>query len=229
MTPARRIRHGIVQHWRRLLGAVVALGVAVLVVSSGELHAAITGAFAAARGIIATYPVAGMALFVLLAALSAMVAFFSSAVLVPVGVLAWGTAGTFALLWLGWFLGGVAAYAIGRHFGRRVLLWVVRDESLQRYERRLARHAPFPVLVLLQMALPSEVPGYLVGVMRYPFGRYVAALAVAELPFALGAVLLGDSFIRGDTLRLVAVGLVGILLSVSAVLAWQQRTGPATR
>jgi uncharacterized membrane protein YdjX (TVP38/TMEM64 family) len=146
---------------------------------------------------------------------------------VPVGVLAWGAAGTFALLWLGWLLGGIAAYWIGRHFGRRAVLWVVREESLQRHERRLARNASFPVLVLLQMALPSEVPGYLVGLLRYPFLRYLAALALAELPFALGAVLLGESFIRGDTLRLVAIGLAGILLSASAVAAWHRRSGHA--
>lgn len=227
MSPSARHREAVSHHWRRLLGGLALLVVATVIVSSSDLHAAISAAFASAQSIITAYPLAGMVLFVALSAASAMVAFFSSAVLVPVGILAWGTVGTFALLWLGWLLGGIAAYGIGRHFGRRVVLWVVREESMQRYERRLARNAPFPVVVLLQMALPSEVPGYLVGVLRYPFLRYLAALALAELPFAFGAVLLGDSFIRGDTLRLVAVGLVGILLSASAVMAWHRRNGRA--
>jgi uncharacterized membrane protein YdjX (TVP38/TMEM64 family) len=75
------------------------------------------------------------------------------------------------------------------------------------------------------MALPSEVPGYLVGLLRYPFARYLLALGLAELPFALGAVLLGESFIQGDVLRLVALGLAGIVLSASAVVAWHRRNG----
>lgn len=225
MSPGRRLRDAVAHHWRRLLGALLMLVVAVGVVSSDQLHAAVTGIYAEAVHIIVVRPVTGTVLFVLLAAVSAMVAFFSSAVLVPAGVLAWGTPVTFVLLWAGWLLGGVVAYGIGRRYGRRVVLWLVREESMQRYERRIANNAPFAAVLLLQMALPSEVPGYLVGVLRYPFTRYLLALALAELPFALGAVLLGESFIQGDVLRLVALGLAGIVLSASAVMAWHRRNG----
>jgi uncharacterized membrane protein YdjX (TVP38/TMEM64 family) len=221
------MRQVVAQHWRRLLGALVLLVVAVIVVSSDELHRAVTGLYAEAVHLIIIHPVMGTLLFVLLAAASAMVAFFSSAVLVPAGVLAWGAPATFALLWGGWLAGGAIAYGIGRRYGRRVVLWMIPAESLQRYERRVERHAPFAAVLLLQMALPSEVPGYLVGVLRYPFLGYLLALALAELPFALGAVLLGESFVRGDALRLVIVGLAGIVLTASAVMAWHRRNGRA--
>jgi uncharacterized membrane protein YdjX (TVP38/TMEM64 family) len=227
MNAGRRLRDAVAHHWRRLLGALLLLVVAVVVVSSKQLHLAVMGLYAETVHIIVVRPLVGTVLFVLLAAVSAMVAFFSTAVLVPAGVLAWGIPATFLLLWAGWLLGGVMAYGIGRRYGRRVVLWVMREESMQRYERRIASDPPFAAVLLLQMALPSEVPGYLVGVLRYPFARYLLALALAELPFALGAVLLGESFIQGDVLRLMALGLAGIVLSASAVMAWQRRNGSA--
>jgi uncharacterized membrane protein YdjX (TVP38/TMEM64 family) len=227
MNAGRRLRDAVAHHWRRLLGALLLLVVAAVVVSSKQLHSAVMGLYAETVHIIVVRPLVGTVLFVLLAAVSAMVAFFSTAVLVPAGVLAWGIPATFLLLWAGWLLGGVMAYGIGRRYGRRVVLWVMREESMQRHERRIASDPPFAAVLLLQMALPSEVPGYLVGVLRYPFARYLLALALAELPFALGAVLLGESFIQGDVLRLMALGLAGIVLSASAVMAWQRRNGSA--
>lgn len=204
---------------------LLALAAAVIVVRSRELHAAVNAVFVAAQELILTQTPRGMAVFVLLSALSAMVAFFSSAVLVPIGLLAWGSTMTFVLLWLGWLLGGVGAYATGRFLGRRVVVWLINEEQLRRYERRLTARAPFLVILLFQLALPSEVPGYVVGVLRSRFTVYLAALAVAELPFAAGAVYLGESFIRRDRGALVAMGLLLIAGSVAAVLAWHRVNG----
>jgi uncharacterized membrane protein YdjX (TVP38/TMEM64 family) len=219
------LREAVAHHWKRTLAALVGLALAVLVVRSAELHAAVNAVFAAARDLMLDDSYRGIALFVVLSAMSAMVAFFSSAVLVPVGVIAWGPGTTFVLLWLGWLLGGASAYAAGRFLGRRVVLWIVRGEQLRRYERRLSDHAPFATLFLFQVALPSELPGYLVGLLRYRFATYLAALALAELPFAAGAVYLGDSFVRGDHRGLALSGLALIAASVAAVLAWHRANG----
>jgi uncharacterized membrane protein YdjX (TVP38/TMEM64 family) len=212
-------------HWRRTLVALLALVVMLLILRSAELHAAINGVFIAAQRAVLNRGYQGMVVFVLLSALSAMLAFFSSAVLVPIGVYAWGSITTFVLLWLGWLLGGIGAYLTGRYIGRRAVAWLVHEEQLRRYEKRMAASAPFAVLLLFQMALPSEVPGYVVGVLRSRFLTYLAALAVAELPFAAGAVFLGESFINGNRRGLVAAGLLLIAVSAVAVTAWQRVNG----
>ena len=67
----------------------------------------------------------GKLVFVLVSALSAMLAFFSSAVVVPVAVYAWGNATTLALLWGAWLLGGIGSYVVGRTLGRRVAAWAI--------------------------------------------------------------------------------------------------------
>jgi uncharacterized membrane protein YdjX (TVP38/TMEM64 family) len=212
-------------HWRRTLVAGLALVVMLLTLQSAELHAAINAVFIAGQRAVLNRSYQGMILFVLLSALSAMLAFFSSAVLVTIGVYAWGSITTFVLLWLGWLLGGMGAYLTGRYVGRRAVAWLVHEEQLRRYEKRMAASAPFAVLLLFQMALPSEVPGYVVGVLRYRFQTYLAALALAELPFAAGAVFLGESFINGDRRGLVVAGLLLIAVSAVAVTAWQRANG----
>jgi uncharacterized membrane protein YdjX (TVP38/TMEM64 family) len=164
--PSTPFREVFAHHWRRTLALLLALTAAVVVVRSRELHAAVNAVLVAAQELILNQSARGMAIFVLLSALSAMVAFFSSLVLVPIGVLAWGATTTFALLWFGWLLGGVGAYATGRFLGRRAVVWLIHEEQLHRYERRLAASAPFLVILLFQLALPSEVPGYVAGVLR---------------------------------------------------------------
>jgi hypothetical protein len=49
------------------------------------------------------------------------------------------------------------------------------------------------------------------------------ALAVAEIPYALGAVYLGVSFVERRVLPLLAVGVAGVLLSVLAFRAHRRQ------
>jgi uncharacterized membrane protein YdjX (TVP38/TMEM64 family) len=121
-----------------------------------------------------------------------MLAFVSSWVLVPFAVFTWGPAGALALLWTGWLLGGAASYALGRALGRPALRWLVPQRLLARYEDRFGRRMPFHVVLLVQLSLPSEIPGYLLGVVRYSFFRYLAALGIVELAYGVVTVYLGQ-------------------------------------
>jgi uncharacterized membrane protein YdjX (TVP38/TMEM64 family) len=66
--------------------------------------------------------------------------------------------------------------------------------------------------LLVQLALPSEAVGYLCGLVKVPLLTYLGALAVAELPYALGAVLLGTAFFRREYVLLLSLALGGLLL-----------------
>lgn len=171
----------------------------------------------AAESIVRRHPRAGMLTFIALAAASAVLAFFSSAIVVPVGVKAWGEGWTFALLWVGWLVGGAATYAIGRYLGRGAVRLLVSAERVAYYEERVGRRVRFPTVLLFQLALPSEIPGYVLGTLRYPFARYLAALAIAELPFAVGAIYLGWTFLRGSYILLLIAGTAGIAISAAAL------------
>ncbi len=211
---------------RTLLRSVVLVllcaGLALLA-SSDNLYAALVRMLDVSAKLIDERPVAGAAFFVLLSGLSAMLAFFSSSVLVPVALYAWGKVACMLLLWVGWTLGGMATYTIGRYLGRPVVEALLPAGTLGRYERRIPENPPFGFLVLLQLAMPSEVPGYLLGLLRLPFRRYLAALAIAEAPYAVGTVYLGASFLDRRLPLLIGLGAAGALLMAISVRALHRR------
>lgn len=195
----------------------VAVLAAVALLLSRPVHARLLELIASADTVIRAHPLGGMVLFVVLAAVSAMLAFVSSTVLIPVAIYAWGPATCAALLWLGWFLGGILSYLLGRYLGRPIVIRLVRPGVLARYEGYARRGAAFVPIVLLQLAIPSDTAGYLFGLVRCPMGRYLLALAVAELPYAVGAVVLGASFLERRLVPLLVLGVAG---TVVGVMAW---------
>lgn len=194
-----------------------------VVAASTSLHAALLDALAASREVIVGYPVLGSLLFVLLAAVSAMFAFVSIAILVPVAVYVWGEPLSMLLLWVGWIMGGAAAYGIARLLGRRVVHWLTAASALDRLEHRLRPDTPFSLILLFQLGLPSEIPGYVLGLAQYPFGRYLLALAIVELPYTVATIVLGAGVVGANGGLVLAIGLSAIVLSVGAFYLLRKR------
>lgn len=88
---------------------------------------------------------------------------------------------------------------------------------IARYEGWARSGATLVPILLLQLAGPSDAAGYVFGLVRCRLPVFLVALAVAEVPYALGAVYLGVSFIEGKVVSLLAVGIGGLLLSAWAV------------
>jgi len=198
---------------RHILFLGIIIIVAGLITASDVLYIKIEEMIAASEAIISRSPILGMLLFVLLAMVSAMLAFFSSAILVPIGVYAWGSITCFVLLWIGWLLGGVTSFFIGRYLGRPVAAKLIGETRLSRFEKQLGRHARFIHILMFQAALPSEVPGYVLGTLRYRFSLFLLALAIVELPYALGTVYLGTRFLERDIVFLILIGFGGVMVA----------------
>ncbi len=211
--------------WKRVLVLLLLLGGLVLLASSEAFQSALAWGLAKAGPVIEAHPFWGAALFILLSACSAMLAFFSSAVLVPVALHTWGEPLCVFLLWCGWMLGGACAYGIARSWGRPVVRRLVSGEVLGRYEERISQHSSFGLVLLFQLAVPSEIPGYVLGLARYGLRRYLAVLAIAELPYAVGTVYLGSSLLAQRSIVLLLLGVVGILFSAWALRALRKRLG----
>lgn len=212
----------------RRAGIVLVLCVALAAfASSGALHDVLIRVLGDAEAVIRAHPLAGAATFVALAAISAMLTFASIAALVPAAVFAWGTTWSIAALWLGWVIGGIATYAIGRFLGRPAARRLTAGATLQRLEAHVPVSAPFWLVVLFQLALPSEVVGYVLGLASYPFARYIAALGLAELPYTVATVYLGDSFVQGRSAVIVAIGVAIAALSIFALHLWHTAAEPA--
>ncbi len=199
--------------------------IAGLVAASDSVHAWTSEIVAWSEGMIARAPVAGMVAFVVLSALSAMLAFFSSGLLTPVAIAAWGKPATLGLLWLGWLLGGVFTYGVGRFLGRSAASALVGTDTLALWEARVGGRSHAVHVLLFQVAMPSEVLGYVLGVLRYSFGTYIGVLALTEVPYALAVVYLGESFLAGNGVRLVAIGMATLAVSAALYLYARRRLG----
>ena len=103
--------------WGPAVAVVLICASIALLLSFDAVYERLQWALSAAQPSIAAHPRLGAIAFVLFAALSAILACFSSALL-PAAVFTWGTTVTRGLLWLGWLLGGLATSALGREFRR---------------------------------------------------------------------------------------------------------------
>ncbi len=209
--------------WKRvLLLILLCVGLAALA-QSDALHSRLLQFLGMVEGIIDRRPVLGMSVFVVASALSAILAFFSSAIIVPAAVHAWGAPVTMLLLWTGWTVGGMGTYAVGRWLGRPVVRAMISDVTLDQFEHRITTRAPFGLVLLFQFALPSEVPGSVLGLVRYSFAKYMIALTITELPYAVGTVYLGESFLQQQTFLIIAIGAAGAIVSAWAILRLRKR------
>jgi uncharacterized membrane protein YdjX (TVP38/TMEM64 family) len=202
--------------WRSAAILVLLTIALVALALSDKVHAVMADTLAESQAIIVGYPILGPVLFVALAAVTAMLAFASVAVLLPLAVVTWGEPFSILLLWTGWLLGGALTYCIGRFFGLTLARWLAADSLLHRLERRIGTATPFGVILLFQLALPSEVPGYVLGLVRYSFPKYLLALGLVELLYTLAAVHLGASFVERQAGVLLGIGLAVALFSLAS-------------
>lgn len=201
---------------RRALLAAAIVALAALLWASASLQSAFIGALQFSKDYVESQPLVSRLAFVALAAFSAMMVLFSSIALVPVAVYAWGQGETLLLLTGGWFIGANLAYLIGRRLGRGVTLFFVPAATLDHYAQLLSVRMSVAEVALLKLALPSEMPSFALGIMRYPLRRFWPVLLASELPFALWAVYLSAALIENRFVPFVLVLLAG--LAVAAVI-----------
>jgi uncharacterized membrane protein YdjX (TVP38/TMEM64 family) len=170
-----------------------------------------------AKVIMNAHPIVGAAVFFFFAAISAMLAFTSSVVLVPPANLVWGKLITFLLLWAGWIAGAIAAFGIG-NVARPLLVRLGYQETLDKYQQFVSKRMKFWSVLLFCFAVPSEVPGYLFGGLHYPFLKFLGAIAIVESIYAFGIVIAGESLAADKPFSLLATVAILIVIGIAARL-----------
>lgn len=203
---------------RRVLLVALLAGLLALVLFAEQTREPMLRLAGTIQGMAAAHPLLALLLVLLFAAASAMLAFVSTAAIAPFLAATFGAPLAGLLLWSGWLLGGMVAYTIGRTLGRPVIHRLVPPARLARYEEFVTHRAPFGLVLLFQLALPSEIPGYLLGMVHYSFVRYLLSLAIAELPWALVTVYLGAGVMERQVGLVAGIGVVAV--GASALTYW---------
>lgn len=153
----------------------------------------------------------GSFIFLGLAALSAFISPLSSIPLVPAAILIFGKGLTFALLLLGWLIGGVIAYLIGKYAGYPFVKKFVPFKQFDRSIQNLPKRSAFWLALLFRISTPSET-GYLFGILRYPFGKYFLITFLSELPIVLVSIIASEALIAKKTFLFISMIAAGFLI-----------------
>lgn len=165
---------------------------------------------------ISQHHVAGVALFLLLVAISAILSPLSSLPIIPSAIIIWGEIWTVSLLLIGWLIGGIISYIAGL-FTRRVWLHSVWPmDRVDYYRQKLSARSQFWIVFLFRMAIPSEIAGYTLGIVRYNFGKYILVTTITEMFMAVGLVLSVKSLFFGGLVWFAVVALVVITCIIIA-------------
>ncbi len=149
-------------------------------------------------------PILSIFVFLALSVLSVMFLFFSSLWLVPVAVSVWGSLMTTIMLLVGWLVGAIFSYILGRYAGYPILKYFVPLRKLDYYHDIFSKNSSFLLIFLLRFTVPSEIPGYALGILRLNFLKYLLITFLAEIPYAfvtvyaIGAILSRDPIVLGS-------------------------------
>ena len=132
-------------------------------------------------------PILSAQLFILFASLSILLGPFSSIPLVPPAIVIWGPFLTLLFLITGWLFGNSMAYVIGHYYGYTLIKKILGEKKVNLWIDKIENYLNFWFLFLFRLATPSET-GYIFGLIRYDFGKYLIISILAETPFALAAV-----------------------------------------
>ncbi len=147
-------------------------------------------------------PVLSIFIFLLATVFSMMFLFFSSILLVPIAVSVWGSLTTVLLLLTGWFLGAIFSYILGRYAGYPILKYFISSRKLDYYQNLFSEHSSFLLVFLLRFILPSEIPGYALGLLRFNFQKYLLITMLAEIPYAFLIVYAIEAILNRDPIVL---------------------------
>lgn len=165
------------------------------------------------------HPILSALLFVFFTAVTAMVTFVGIFPLVPSAIMLWGPQFTLVLVMIGWFVGDLGMYVLGRGTGGSS---ITKSSLYKKYKaiQESLKKTEFFIILLLRLALPSEMFGYALGVIKYKFSLYLLVTFLAELPFAILTVYGADAYLRGDIVTTGAIVIVGvIIIAVAAFIA----------
>lgn len=142
------------------------------------------------------YAVLSVLVFIGLGMLSTMLSSFTSIPLVPVAVIVWGNALTALYLGIGWLIGDIFSYIIGYYAGHSILKRFVPLEKIDYYRKKIPPDAEFKLVFFFIMSMPSEIPNYTLGTLRYNFLKYFLTIALGEMIFAFVTAYAGQALVQ---------------------------------
>lgn len=205
--------------------------IASLIITTVVLGFIFSDALRALREPIHAHPYLGIGLFIGVLALITVFPVASSLPLLPVAGAVWGLVMGSVYAVLGWWIGGLIAFAIARGFGRPFLERYISFRKLDAWEQQIPDDIGFRGIVFARILLPPGVPSYTVGLMQHISAvRFALATLVGGIPISVFLVALGSAMASGSPLAFVAYSLCIVATLLCAYVGlwrrWKQEKQP---
>jgi len=120
---------------------------------------------------------------------------------------------------IGGFIGAIFAFYLGRRLGRRVVEHVVPRPALDAADKLMARRGGWAIVLGRWVpGIPCDPLSYAAGIMRMPWGKFIALTAIGLVPANLVTAYLGAEA-SGDFPT--SYWLFGLALMLGLWLAWR--------
>lgn len=165
------------------------------------------------------HPFLGVLFFIGFAALSILLGPFSSAPLVPSAVVIWGPVLTTIYLLAGWIVGNTIAFGIGYFLAFPLVTRIVGEGKMRTWLSTIDKRVDFGTALVFRVAMPSET-GYIFGIVKYSFYKYMLITLLAEVPFAILTVYAGDQLTNSSwaTFTMTVTIYIGAIIFSSILL-----------
>ena len=135
----------------------------------------------------------GMFLFILIVALSIVLAPVSSVPLFPLATGLWGWVIAGVLGVAGWIIGAVIAFLLARRYGVSLVSKFFPMKKIHRFESKIPHENVFLSLVLLRMFIPFDGISYLFGLFsNMKLKSYTTATIIGLIPSTFLIAYLGS-------------------------------------
>jgi uncharacterized membrane protein YdjX (TVP38/TMEM64 family) len=171
------------------------------------------GYIGAISGFFGAHGIAGIFIFIVVSFFSSILSPLSSLPLIPSAVIVWEKFFTLIFLMIGWFFGAWVGYFIGKYASEKFLSRYWNFKEIDRYKEKISPGAQFGLVLFFRFAIPSEITGITLGIIRYHLGKYLIAVFLTELPFAFASVYLSGALVQGN-LRIFAGLFVFIIVLI---------------
>ena len=204
---------------KRILVIISLVALAFVILYSLDIEKIFNDALQSSSQLAGRSRLIGALVFVFFSAVSVLLSLFSSAPMVPLANISFGNLSTIVLLLTGWILGDAAAYFIGSSAGYPILSRFMSSQKLEQYKNRIPENVQFWFVLVFRLAIPAEITGYTLGVIRYPFAKYILASFISEIPFALLLVYSSQALIDKKLISFISlVSLAILLLSLTFII-----------
>jgi len=136
--------------------------------------------------------ITGIIIFIIIIALSIIIAPVSVIPLFPLGIGIWGWVITAILAIIGWTIGAIIAFLLARKFGTKLIKKIIPIESIHKFEKKIPTKNIFWTIVFLRATIPIDGVSYLFGLFsKISLKKYTLATIIGLIPFSFAICYFG--------------------------------------